>query len=309
MSVEERDRYTGHMTTGHSWNGITELNSRVPRLWYICFAIAFLFSVAYWVLMPAWPGMESHTQGLLGFDQKKVVKQQRIEAEQNTAMWRDQITNTSLSELADNAEVMTLVRRAGPALFEDNCAGCHGDLGQGATNYPSLNDDAWLWGNEPESIYKTLQHGINSGHSQARIAQMPAFGNSGLLDSESIHDVALYVQSLSNPLIGNGSNVSELLQVNNGKSVYQAQCVACHGSNGQGNPLFGAPNLTDTHWIYGYPLKTLIETIVAGRAGQMPYWEDRLDDNLLKILSLYVPTLSEDAEIHHSDDRTKTDNS
>ena len=31
MSVRERDPLTGHATTGHEWDGITELNTRVPR--------------------------------------------------------------------------------------------------------------------------------------------------------------------------------------------------------------------------------------------------------------------------------------
>ena len=35
MSVRERDPLTGHETTGHEWNGITELNTRVPRpVWW-----------------------------------------------------------------------------------------------------------------------------------------------------------------------------------------------------------------------------------------------------------------------------------
>ena len=35
MSTDERDPLTGHQTTGHEWNGITELNTRVPRaVWW-----------------------------------------------------------------------------------------------------------------------------------------------------------------------------------------------------------------------------------------------------------------------------------
>ncbi|MDA0703255.1 MAG: cytochrome-c oxidase, cbb3-type subunit III, partial [Proteobacteria bacterium] len=30
MAVGERDPVTGHMTTGHDWNGIKELNTPVP---------------------------------------------------------------------------------------------------------------------------------------------------------------------------------------------------------------------------------------------------------------------------------------
>ena len=55
MAVNERDPHTGYLTTGHEWNGITELNTPVPRLVYVFLIGAVLFSIGYWVLMPAWP--------------------------------------------------------------------------------------------------------------------------------------------------------------------------------------------------------------------------------------------------------------
>ena len=35
MAVGERDPHTGHMTTGHEWNDIKELNTPVPRTVYV----------------------------------------------------------------------------------------------------------------------------------------------------------------------------------------------------------------------------------------------------------------------------------
>src|SRR5215510_8723666 len=34
MAIEHRDSHTGYLTTGHEWNGITELNTPVPRIVY-----------------------------------------------------------------------------------------------------------------------------------------------------------------------------------------------------------------------------------------------------------------------------------
>lgn len=49
----ERDPLTGYMTTGHDWNGIKELNTPVPRaIWFFLIG-TFLFSLVWWVLMPA----------------------------------------------------------------------------------------------------------------------------------------------------------------------------------------------------------------------------------------------------------------
>src|SRR3546814_11737132 len=68
MAVGERDPHTGHMTTGHDWNGITELNTPVPKpVWFFLIG-TFLFSVVYWVLMPAWPIGVTYTKGMLGID-------------------------------------------------------------------------------------------------------------------------------------------------------------------------------------------------------------------------------------------------
>jgi N-terminal domain of cytochrome oxidase-cbb3, FixP len=55
MALVERDPHTGYMTTGHEWNGIKELNTPVPRVVYFFLIVTALFSVIYWVLMPAWP--------------------------------------------------------------------------------------------------------------------------------------------------------------------------------------------------------------------------------------------------------------
>ena len=54
------------MTTGHEWNGITELNRPVPRLVWLFLVATVIFSVVYWVLMPAWPLGVTYTRGLLG---------------------------------------------------------------------------------------------------------------------------------------------------------------------------------------------------------------------------------------------------
>ncbi len=75
MSGGERDPVTGHMTTGHEWNGIKELNTPVPRAVWFFLITTFLFSVFWWVLMPAWPLGHTYTKGLLGIDQRQVVKE------------------------------------------------------------------------------------------------------------------------------------------------------------------------------------------------------------------------------------------
>src|SRR3546814_11819618 len=87
MAGSERDPYTGHMTTGHDLNGITELNTPVPKpVWFFLIG-TFLFSVVYWVLMPAWPIGVTYTKGLLGIDQRATVTDTVAQAAAGREAW------------------------------------------------------------------------------------------------------------------------------------------------------------------------------------------------------------------------------
>ena len=56
----------------------------------------------------------------------------------------------------------------------------------------------------------------------------------------------------------------------------------------------GAPDLTDAHWIYGGDEQSVLNSIHGGRQGHMPSWEGRLSPTDIKLLALYVGTLSGD---------------
>src|SRR3546814_9574174 len=64
VAVGERDPISGHMTTGHEWNGIKELNTPVPRAIWLFLIATVLFPIGDWLLMPAWPpGQDRKTVG------------------------------------------------------------------------------------------------------------------------------------------------------------------------------------------------------------------------------------------------------
>lgn len=293
MSVEERDKYTGYLTTGHDWNGISELNTRVPRILLFFLLVTFLFSIGYWYLMPAWPGVDDYTHGKLGIDQRDIIATQLETASAMQTRWSDKLETASFDEIVLDRELMAIVSNSAPALFRDNCAMCHGEQGNGQLYFPRLTDSSWLWGAEPDSILKTLQVGINATNPSTRVALMPAFGNTGVLDATAAGNVATYVRSLSNALVGNGSRVEGLLAVRKGQALFQQNCIACHGPKGEGNTALGAPDLTDSYWIYGGDQKSIVTTVHQGRAGHMPAWKDRLSNVQLKILALYVANLAD----------------
>jgi cytochrome c oxidase cbb3-type subunit 3 len=285
MSLE-RDPKTGWLTTGHEWNGLTELNTPVPRLVSLFLALAVLFSVGYWVLMPAWPMGTTYTKGVLRLDDRTELTESVKQATTDRATWTDQIATRGFSEIEVEPRLMTAVRQTGPTLFGDNCAACHGRDAKGGKGFPDLRTTSWLWGGSPEAIAETIRVGINSAHPESRNSQMPAFGRDQILQRTDIENVVAYVLSLSDPKEKPMADNAEA-----GKAVFAANCVICHGSDAKGKAGVGAPNLTDGFWMYGGDGTSIYNTVWGGRQGHMPTWESRLSPVDRKILALYLVDL------------------
>ncbi len=285
MSVGERDPHSGHMTTGHEWNGIKELNTPVPRPVWAFLTAAFVFSVLYWVLMPAWPIGTTYTKGLLGVDERQALALELAAAAENRNDWAGKVQAADYAEVQADDRLIGFVRLAGRVLFSDNCAVCHGSDAKGAKGFPDLTDTAWLWGGDTETVMETLRVGINSLHSDTRFAEMPPFGLDQTLTRDQVEDVVAYVMALAAAAApGNGTEAATAP----GREIFAENCVPCHGENGKGIAELGAPDLTDGSWTYGGSRQTVFDTVWQGRSGHMPAWEPRLSEIDRKILALYV---------------------
>jgi cytochrome c oxidase cbb3-type subunit 3 len=288
MAIEEIDPVSGHVTTGHQWNGIKELDTPVPRGVLIFLIVTHLFAVIWWFVMPTWPLGNTYTKGLLGADQRKIVEEKLVQADAARAPWVNAIEKSSFDEILANPQLMQVVMKTGHQLFGDNCAACHGRDGKGGDNYPDLTDHDWIWGGGPERIAETMRVGVNALHAESRAARMPSFGRDKMLDQTQVGNVATYVYSLSNPL---ASTPQTIARIEAGRQVFLTNCAACHGEDAKGNQDLGAPNLSDRFWIYGGDFEKIITTIHGGRQGHMPTWDERLSPAEIKILALYVYSL------------------
>jgi len=286
--VTERDPYTGHKTTGHEWNGITELNTAVPWPVWAFLIATVLFAISYWILMPSWPLGTTYSKGVLGENVRHTVATQVREAAARRSLWADDISEDNLNQVLSDKALMKRVRETGHALFGDNCAACHGRDAQGGPGFPSLRDQAWLWGGDVNTVFETIRVGVNSQHSDSRSSQMPAWGRDGILGRQEILDVVAYVQSLSGSASSDPNAKAHQIA---GTEVFVTNCATCHGENAQGNPDLGAPNLTDAFWLYGGDTQSLFTTVYDGRQGHMPTWEKRLSKTDREILALYVVDL------------------
>jgi cytochrome c oxidase cbb3-type subunit 3 len=259
---------TQDMSTGHVWDGdLREMNNPLPRWWVWMFIITIVFSVAYLII---YPGMGAY-QGKLGWTQVGQFEAEMAKAEEVTKPLYDKFMAMSVEEVAADEQGVAI----GGRLFLNNCAQCHGSDARGSKGFPNLTDNDWLYGGEPETIKATLTNG--------RMGMMPPMA-AMVGSEEDVKNVANYVLSLSN-------SQHDAARVELGKEKFMV-CAACHGAEGKGNPMMGAPNLTDGIWLHGAGEKNIIAMINNGKTNQMPAQADKLSEAQIHVLTAYVWGLS-----------------
>ncbi len=277
-----------HGTTGHQWDGIEELNTPLPRWWLWTFYVCIVWGVIYTILYPAWPLVNRATAGVLGYSTRAEVAADIDAVNQSNAAINEKLASVELTEIASDADLNAYAVSAGAAVFKTWCAQCHGSGAAGATGYPNLLDDDWLWGGAVETIHETITIGIRQPEDAEgdylRQSEMPAFGADELLEEGDIDAVVNYVMSLS----GDPKDAS---MVAAGAAVFEENCAACHMEDGSGDRAQGAPNLTDAIWLYGGDFDTLKSSVWNSRRGQMPAWASRLTEAQIRAVTAYVHQL------------------
>ena len=263
--VREDEKEDG---TGHSFDGIEELNNPLPAWWTWLFVGTIVFAVGYLIL---YPGM-GNFPGILGWT--------------SVGQWQDEIDTaqakygpifaaflkTPIPELIDEPRAVEI----GSRLFANNCAQCHGSDARGGPGYPNLTDDDWLYGNSPEQVVTTITGGRNG--------TMPPFA-AAIGSEEGIARVAQYVLSLSGR-----EHDAEMAAA--GAQTFKTICFACHGPDGKGNQMIGAPNLTDDIWLHGGRVGDIEDRPRNGISSKMPAHGAILGDEKIHLVAAYVLSLS-----------------
>lgn len=256
-------------TTGHTWDeDLTELNNPLPRWWMWLFYITIVFSLAYLVL---YPGL-GNFRGYLGWSSAGQYTDEVKRADARYGPIFAKYLTQDIRKVAADPEA----RAIGQKLFLNYCAQCHGSDARGGKGFPNLEDREWLYGGDPETIKTSIAEG--------RTGLMPPQG-AVVGGDEGAKDVAHYVLSLS-------GHTHDSLRAFRGKAKFETICAACHGPDGKGNKLIGAPNLTDEVWLHGGGETMIIETILKGRKDEMPAHKNILDDAKIHLLAAYVYGLS-----------------
>ena len=239
--------------TGHVWDGdLTEYNKPLPRWWINLFYLTIIFSVGY---LAWYPGLGNFA-GRSGWTSRAEHAADKAAGDAKLAAALTPYDGKGLPDLARDPHALAL----GKNVFANTCAPCHGSNAKGAVGFPDLTDKIWHWGGEPDQILETVLNG--------RQAVMPAWGPTltSMGGPTAIDDVISYVQSLSKHQPA-GTDEATLAR---GQKLFAGVCMACHGPQGKGNPLLGAPDLTDNYWLYGSSREVIATGIAQGRNGVMP---------------------------------------
>jgi len=237
---------------------LREGSNPAPMWWFWLILSLMVVSVVYLLL---YPGLGSY-KGALKWSQGGRLNDSIASYEAQFGGHRSLIAEASLDTLQSDVALM----RSGQRVFDRNCAVCHGYDAQGqAAMFPDLTDDAWQWGGTPAQI----EQSIRGGRKAVMVGWMQVLGGEA-----GVAQVAGYIR-----VIG-----TENANGHAGQALFNTFCVACHGVDGTGNALLGAPNLVDDVWLYGESDDALQHSIAYGRDGEMPAFSMRLDDTQIRLL-------------------------
>ncbi|MBX8489126.1 cytochrome-c oxidase, cbb3-type subunit III [Pseudomonas cichorii] len=278
-------------TVGHSFDGIEEYDNPLPRWWFMLFVGTIVFALGYLALYPGlgnWKGL------LPGYTYADNEKQRQFSDGQQgwtgVHEWEKEIARAEnrfgplfakyaampIEEVAKDPQALKM----GGRLFASNCSVCHGSDAKGAYGFPNLTDADWRWGGDPQTIKTSILKG--------RHAVMPAWGE--VVGEQGVRDVSAYI------LTGlDGRKLPEDAKADPvaGQKIFATNCVACHGPEGKGMQVLGAPDLTHpSAFIYGSSFAQLQQTIRYGRQGQMPAQEATQGNDKVHLLAAYIYSLS-----------------
>jgi cytochrome c oxidase cbb3-type subunit 3 len=157
---------------GHNYDGIRELDNRLPPWWLYGFYICIIFAGVY-----LWRYHVSHTAPSSLEELAIVMEKAELEKENYLKKAANNVNENTVTYLSDATSL-----EAGKKIFVTACAACHAADG-GGTVGPNLVDDYWLHGGSISDIFKSIKYGWpekgmkswKDDYSPAQIAQITSY--------------------------------------------------------------------------------------------------------------------------------------
>lgn len=134
----------------HEYDGIRELDNVLPPWWLWLFYGSIAWGVVYLAnvhMFELWPkqAQEYTTE----------MAQARTDVDAYLAAQKNAVDERTAERLTDAGTLA-----AGAGIFKQNCATCHGQLGEGVAG-PNLTDAYWLHGGGIKDLFTTIKYGVN----------------------------------------------------------------------------------------------------------------------------------------------------
>lgn len=168
----------------HDYDGIKELDNSLPPWWLAMFYITVVIAGGYWGYYEYYDyGLSSGEAYVQEMKKADAIKAAFLERQANL------VNESNIEPLVDLASIEN-----GKAIFDMNCAACHGMSGEGGVG-PNLTDPYWLHGADIKSIFKTIKYGVPEKGMISWKAQ---------LRPSDMHQVSSYILTLKGTKPANG---------------------------------------------------------------------------------------------------------
>ncbi|MGC1515606.1 MAG: cbb3-type cytochrome c oxidase N-terminal domain-containing protein [Maribacter sp.] len=141
----------GEIILDHNYDGIRELDNKLPPWWVYMFYASIIFGVVYMVRFHILGGYDQDTEYLTEVS----IAQAEIEEYKKNA--KDLVDVNTVELLTDASDV-----NAGKSIFATNCVACHMADGGGGIG-PNLTDANWILGGGIKNVFNTISEGGRDG--------------------------------------------------------------------------------------------------------------------------------------------------
>jgi cytochrome c oxidase cbb3-type subunit 3 len=147
-ALQEKDKATGDvLISGHEYDGIRELDNRLPRWWLWLFIITIIFAGIYM--------MHYHVLGTGALQEEEYQNEMAAAAAKyEKPAGEEEITASTVTLLTDEESLAS-----GKEIYDKHCSVCHLAQGQGLVG-PNLTDEYWIHGCSIGEIYELVVVGV-----------------------------------------------------------------------------------------------------------------------------------------------------
>ncbi|HAT63781.1 MAG TPA: cytochrome C oxidase subunit III [Flavobacteriaceae bacterium] len=141
----------GEIVLDHNYDGIRELDNKLPPWWLYGFYITIVFAAFYLLKYHVFDGVKQTEEFEIEMEEARIA----VEEYKKTAKG---LVDASTVELLTEASDLA----AGKAIFESNCVACHKADGGGGIG-PNLTDEYWILGGGIKNVFNTVSEGGRDG--------------------------------------------------------------------------------------------------------------------------------------------------